>query len=243
MRNQLHIMAVGAHILDAELTCGKTLAKHAMMGDKITTVAITAAEGGHPAVFSVEEFRKINIEGATKFAEELGGKFICMNYLDANVPQNEEIFDDFADIIRREKPDIILTHWDGSYHEDHIIAPIMVRKGVRRAAFSSGDLPPHSVKKILYAENWEDMKDFVPYVYVDVTDSFDLWHKAIQHIYLATHAKYFDYLGYYDTLSRLRGILAAREMHDCVRAECFCLGELDHFRLTDMHKNLSDIIK
>lgn len=48
MREKLHIMAVGAHILDAELSCGKTLAKHALLGDKITTVAITAGEGGHP---------------------------------------------------------------------------------------------------------------------------------------------------------------------------------------------------
>lgn len=238
MREKLHIMAVGAHILDAELTCGKTLAKHAMMGDKITIVAITAGEGGHPAEFTVDEFRKINIEGATKFAAELGGNFICMNYPDASVPENEEIYNAMADIIRREKPDIILTHWDGSYHEDHILAPKIVRKAVRRAAFSNGDLPPHSVKKIYYAENWEDMKDFVPYLYVDVTESYDLWYKAIQHIYLATHAKYFNYLGYYDTLSRLRGYLAAREMKDCVRAEAFCLGELDHFRLTDMRTAL-----
>ena len=43
-----HIMAIGAHIGDAELTCGKTLATHAKKGDDITIVAITAGERGAP---------------------------------------------------------------------------------------------------------------------------------------------------------------------------------------------------
>jgi len=238
MRKPLHIMAVGAHIIDAELTCGKTLAKHSLMGDKITTVAITAGEGGHPANISMEEFRKINIEGATKFAEALGGNFICMNYKDANVPESDEIYNDMAEIIRREKPDVILTHWDGSYHEDHMLAPKIVRNGVRRAAFSSGEYPSHWVKKIYYAENWEDMRDFIPCMYVDVTEAYDLWYSAIQNLYYATHVEFFDYLSYYDTLSRLRGILAARVIRGCQRAECFARSENDRFRYSDMRDSL-----
>ena len=69
MEKKLHVMAIGAHILDAELSCGKTLAKHAMKGDKITTVALTAGEGGHPAEFSIEEFRKINIQKREKMGD------------------------------------------------------------------------------------------------------------------------------------------------------------------------------
>lgn len=238
MRKQLHIMAVGAHIIDAELSCGKTLAKHSLLGDKITTVAITAGEGGHPAEIPVDEFYKMNIEGATKFAEALGGNFICMDYKDANVPENEEIYNDMAELIRRERPDIILTHWGGSFHEDHILAPKIVRNGVRRAMVTAGENPQHWVKQVYYAENWEDMQDFIPYMYVDVTEAYDLWYEAIQNIYLSTHASYFDYLGYYDTLSRLRGILAAKKIPGCKRAECFALSKGDRFRLTDMRDSL-----
>ena len=67
MREKLHIMAVGAHVLDVELSCGKTLAKHSLLGDKITTVALTAGENGHPAEFTKEEFRKVNMEGGKAF--------------------------------------------------------------------------------------------------------------------------------------------------------------------------------
>ncbi len=238
MKEQLHIMAVGAHVLDAELSCGKTLAKHSLMGDKITTVAITAGENGHPYNFTKEEFKKINIDGATAFAKALGGKFIYMGYDDASVPECEEIYDAMADIIRREKPDIILTHWDGSYHEDHALAPKIVRRAVRRAGYSESTLPPHKVKRVYYAENWEDMNGFTPYLYVDVTEAYELWSKAIDNIYLATHATYFDYKEYYEALSRIRGILAKRELHGCKRAECFAISEHDRFRLTDIKNSL-----
>ena len=227
-------MAIGAHVLDAELSCGMTLAKHSLLGDRITTVALTAGENGHPAEFTKEEFREVNVKGATAFAEALGGKFICLGYDDANVPESEEIYNTVAELIRKEKPDVILTHWDGSYHEDHSLAPKIVRKAVRRAGFSDGEYPAHRVKHIYYAENWEDMKDFVPYLYVDVTAAFDLWDKAIDNIYLATHATYFDYKGYYEALSRVRGILAGRELHGCKRAECFAISDHERFRLTDI---------
>ena len=38
------ILAIGAHIGDMELTCGGVLATHALKGDKIVTVALTAGE-------------------------------------------------------------------------------------------------------------------------------------------------------------------------------------------------------
>lgn len=240
MHKPLHIMAVGAHILDAEITCGKTLAKHYMLGDKITTVAITAGEAGHPENIDIEEFRKMNIDGATKFAQALGGNFICMNYRDSGVPDTEEIYDAFADIVRREKPDIILTHWTESFHEDHVITSKIVRMGVRRAAYvPSETLPPHFVRSILYAENWEDAKDFIPYTFVDVTDSFDLWKEAVQHIYAATRSTYFDYLGYYDALSLTRGYLAAIHQKGCKRAECFAISEMDRFGMKKIKNDLS----
>lgn len=241
MDNKLHIMAVGAHIIDAELSCGKTLAKHAMLGDKVTTVALTAGENGHPTEYTKEEFRKINIEGANEFARMIGGQFICMDFDDSKVPESEEIYDRFADLIRKEKPDVILTHWDGSSHEDHNMAPKIVRKAVRRAGFSdSENYSAHRVKQIYYAENWEDMSGFLPYLYVDVTDVYECWYEAMQKIYLATHAKYFNYLEYYAALSRVRGELAYRTIRSCKYAECFAISEQARNTLFTVKDSLHD---
>ena len=52
------VMAIGAHIIDAELTSGMLLAKHAMAGDKIVTVDLTAGERlSNRGGMSCEEFR------------------------------------------------------------------------------------------------------------------------------------------------------------------------------------------
>ena len=225
-----HIMAIGAHILDAEISCGMTLAKHSMLGDKVTTVALTAGENGHPKEFTKEEFRQVNIKGAEDFAAELGGQFICLNYSDSQVPETEELYNTLADLIRKEKPDIILTHWGGSGHEDHNLAPKAVSKAVRRAGYSeSENYPPHRVSKVYYAENWEDMRGFIPYLYVDVTAAFDLWSRAIQKVYFAKNATYFRYYEYYEALSRVRGELARIQIPGCERAECFAISEHDRF--------------
>ena len=56
------IMAVGAHIGDAQLTCGMLLAKQAMQGDRVVIVDLTAGERGTPAGWTTPDFRKYNVE-------------------------------------------------------------------------------------------------------------------------------------------------------------------------------------
>lgn len=220
-RKHKHIMAIGAHIGDAELTCGKTLAKHAKLGDKITTVAITPGEKGCPINLDYVEFEKMNIKGAQTFAGMLGGEFVLIGYPDGEVPDNDELRYKIADVIREKKPDIILTHWVDSLHKDHIVTA----KAVKDAVFFAGqpyitrENPPHSVGGLYFAENWEDIHEFEPYIYIDVTDGYDLWEEAIQKLWLSTNSPWFKYLEYYDALSRTRGALISRK-----RAECFAVS-------------------
>ena len=101
------IMAVGAHTLDSQLTCGMLLAKHAMAGDRIVTVDITAGERGAPKSFTKEEFRQMNIEGAKKFADALGGKSYVMGLSDAELYATKEASLQLAQIMRNEHVDII----------------------------------------------------------------------------------------------------------------------------------------
>lgn len=216
-----HIMAIGAHIGDAELTCGKTLATHSLAGDKITTVAITAGERGAPPGRDRAEFKQHNIDCATTFAQELGGEFICLNYPDGEVPNNEELRLQICDIIRAKKPDVILTHWHQSMHKDHINTSLAVQDAIFYASlkgFERAD-EPHWARGPFYAENWEDAPKFEPYIFMDVTPGYDLWHEKIQDLWLTNNSPWFKYLTYYDALSRQRGTLVKKE-----RAECFDVG-------------------
>lgn len=218
-RKQLHIMAIGAHIGDVELTCGKVLAKHSVLGDKITTVALTAGERGCPVGYTVEEFREKNIKSAAEFAAMLGGESLVMDFRDGEVLENEEIKLKLCDIIRERKPDVLLTHWKNSMHKDHITTHNIVVDAHFYAALRTmeRELPSHWARGPYFAENWEDSQGFEPYVWVDVTEGYELWEKAIKCLWLSTNAK-FKYLEYYDALSRSRGILIGKE-----RAEVYAV--------------------
>ena len=215
-----HVMAVGAHIGDAELTCGKTLATHSVRGGMVTTVAVTAGERGFPPGRDMAEFKRHNIECASEFAKSLGGEFICLDYADGEAPDGEELRLKLCDIIREKKPDVVLTHWVNSMHKDHVTTSKAVADALFYAALrefpGNLNLPPHWARGPYYAENWEDAAGFTPYVFVDVSEGYDLWYENIQKLWLTNNSPWFKYLTYYDALSKSRGALVKKE-----RAECF----------------------
>jgi LmbE family N-acetylglucosaminyl deacetylase len=220
-RKKKHIMAIGAHIGDAELTCGKTLATHSLLGDAVTTVAVTAGERGAPPGRDIAEFAQHNIQCAGEFIQALGGYFICLNYPDGEAPDNDELRYKLCDVIRAEKPDVILTHWKDSLHKDHITTSRAVEDAVYYAAlrgFERQD-PPHGAAGPYYAENWEDAHGFEPYIFIDVSPGYDLWYEQIQKLWLTNNSPWFKYREYYDALSRSRGALVHKQ-----RAECFAVS-------------------
>lgn len=223
-RKKMHIMAIGAHIGDAELTCGKTLARHALLGDQITTLAVTAGERGAPSSMSVEDFRKLNIQSAAEFASMLKGQSIVLNYRDGEVPENEDIKFQIGDIIREHKPDVILTHWCHSMHKDHMTVHRVVKDAIFYGALPTieRELPAHYARGPFFAENWEDSHEFIPYIFVDVTEGYELWYEAVQKLWLTNNSPWFKYLEYYDALSKSRGALVHKK-----RAECFAVGPYD----------------
>ena len=217
-------MAIGAHIGDAELTCGKTLATHSLKGDRISTVAVTAGERGAPPGRCQAEFKQYNLECAKVFAKALGGKFFYLGYPDGEAQDNENLRLAICDLIRAEKPDVVLTHWHGTMHKDHRITSYAVAdamyyaglRGLERKAADGTALAQHWARGPYFAENWEDADGFEPYIYIDVSTGYDLWYEHIQGLWLTNNSPWFEYLGYYDALSRQRGICIRKQ-----RAECF----------------------
>ncbi len=207
------IMAVGAHTGDAQLTCGMLLAKHALAGNRIITVDLTAGERGTPKGLTPEEFRPQNIAGAGAFASLLGGESIVLDIPDGELEDSREIELRLARIMREKQVNTVLYHWRNSMHKDHIQASKITENAVFFASLPtfSMDLPPAPITRSLYAENWEDAEGFVPYVYFDVTEAFPLWKEAVRKLWLTEHSRDFKYLQYYEALSRMRGALIKAE--------------------------------
>ena len=201
-------LAIGAHIGDAELTAGALLATCAVHGGKAVTLALTAGEKGAPIGADIAAYRADKIAQAEAFARDLGGEAYVLQYEDGLVPDDDEIRFAVCDIIRKVKPDIIVTHHAQSMHKDHAACHRIVVDAWFYAAIEGfrRELPRHFAQKLYFAENWEDAPGFEPYVYLDVSDGYALWEKAIDHHWFAIHSTSFPYKEYYSHLKRLRGI-------------------------------------
>lgn len=205
--NNVHIMAIGAHCGDMEVTAGGVIAKYTKYGNKATIVHMTLGEKGHPTL-SPEEYGRQKIEEAKGVAKLLGANVIFLDYKDGELPQNEEIEFQICDLIRREKPDICVTHWRNSIHPDHSNTYRNVLGGVFKASLKAigREYTAHRVKKLLFAENWEDSGDFEPYIYIDISEVFDQWIEAISKYELFRGGvSNFPYLDYYKSLAKIRG--------------------------------------
>lgn len=219
------IMAIGGHIGDMELTCGGVLATMALKGYKIVTVALTAGERGCPDNMTVADYRKQKVQEAKTFAEMLGGESVVWDYPDCELPVNDEARFKLCDEIRKYKADIILTHWKGSIHKDHISTSTLAFEAQLLAGLPSveREYPAQYAEGPYYCENWEDPNDYVPHIYMEVSDEgYELWEKAITVHWFVTHSKDFKYKDYYSHLMRCRGI----EMRK-TRAQTFMVQPMD----------------
>lgn len=204
------IMAIGAHTGDAQLTCGMLLAKHAMAGDKIITVDLTAGERGTPLGMTPEEFRPQNVAAAGEFAKMLGGESIVFDIPDGELYASKELELKLARIMREKQVTKVLYHWKNSMHKDHMQASIISDHACFFASLPTFDLDglaPAPIRSMLYAENWEDSEGFKPYFFYDVTEAFPLWKEAIKKLWLTEHSRDFKYLRYYEALAITRGAL------------------------------------
>lgn len=200
-------MVIGAHAADAELMGGAAVLAHRNMGWRAVLVHMTLGEKGSRDL-SPEAYADVKREEATRAAGILGAEIEILPYLDGELPVNEEVQWAIADLIRKHRPDVILTHWKGSIHTDHT----NTYENVLASLFFAGlktfvrEYPNHYPKAIWFAENWEDEEDFEPEVYLDVTEVWDTYVEAASsYTLIAGENPPFRYLQWYDGASRMRG--------------------------------------
>lgn len=203
-----HILAIGGHAGDMDLTAGAVIAKYTQAGHKATFLHLTPGEKGHPRL-SPDEYAKQKIEEANKFADIVGADVRFLAYKDAELPVNDEVKYEVADVIREVKPDIIITHWKGSIHKDHENTHWIVQDAHFYAGLPTIEraLPAHYARQLFYADNWEDPYDFNPEIFVDIPeDAYETWVKAMNAYAYARGETYgFPFIEYYKALTIVRG--------------------------------------
>ncbi|MFF4617624.1 PIG-L deacetylase family protein [Nonomuraea jabiensis] len=203
-----HVLAIGAHAGDLDLTAGAVLAQHVLRGDRATLLHLTLGERGHPRT-PVPDYARQKREEAETFAERIGAGVRFLDYEDGLLPEDEEVKLRVGDLIRELRPDVILTHWSASIHKDHA----RTHRIVEDARFYGGlrtlerEHPAYWASELYYADNWEDAEGFVPDVFVELTEeAYELWSKAITGYAYARGETYgFPYVEYYRALTIVRG--------------------------------------
>ena len=207
------ILAIGAHAGDAELTMGPLLAAERARGSRVVILDLTLGERGHPTLTPAQYAAQKRSE-AESVARALGAELEFGPWQDAEIPNDEPARRWVASVIRRVRPNLVLTHWKKSMHRDHAATSAIVQDALLLAALqgvTGVEGAPHRGVSMWYAENWEDDEDFRPYVYVAVDSaSWSRWKAAVSHFAFARGATGFPYIDYYDALGRLRGIEARK---------------------------------
>ena len=205
----MKLLVIGAHAGDAENMAGAVVLKHTRAGHDATIVHMTLGEAGHPTLPPTvyAEQRKREIQESARL---MGARAIALPYRDGELPVNDETKFQVCDLIRQEKPTVILTHWTGSIHKDHIATHAIVRDAIFYAALPAIERaqPPHRLRSVYFPENWEDMEGWRADVYLDVSDVWNDYLSMLRsHELMRGGISSFRYLDYYDALGTLRGCL------------------------------------
>ncbi len=208
----MKVLAIGCHPDDLEIGCGGTLARYADEGHEVYMCHVANGDKGH-AIIKPDELREIRKKEAIEATNELGAiKVFSIDVPDLLVKAtNEKVVLKVIEVIRKVKPDLIITHDPDDYMEDHR----QTSQIVFDASFSVS--VPHyetqskatGVVPLYYMDTLAGM-NFQPEEYVDITKYIEKKLTALdkhesQIKWMSDHDK-IDFLDFVRTVSKFRGL-------------------------------------
>jgi N-acetylglucosamine malate deacetylase 1 len=165
--NQSHrILAIHAHPDDIEITCAGTLALLKQRGHHITIINMTAGDKGS-AEMGQAEIAAVRRAEAQAAAKLLGADCFSGEFLDLEICHDNPSRRRVTELLRRTRPDIVLTAPPVDYMSDHEVTSLLVRD----ACFNAS-VPNYATHQ------WDPAKplDHMPYLYyVDPIQGID-WY-------------------------------------------------------------------
>jgi N-acetylglucosamine malate deacetylase 1 len=204
-----NVMAIAAHPGDAFFAMGAPVAVAMHLGGQAALLSISLGERGSPSI-PAEEYGGMQREAAQTAAGSIGAKALFLAYRDGEIPANDEAKFAVCDLIRQYKPATIITHWKGSWHKDHRACYEIVQDALFFAGLGAviRKERAHAVKRLFFADNWEDTKEFVADTYLDITPVYDKWLNACSAFPMWRGENGFRYNDYYSSRAIESGCLS-----------------------------------
>jgi LmbE family N-acetylglucosaminyl deacetylase len=192
------IMTIFAHQDDETFSAGGILAKY----EKSYAVSITSDPN------RTEEFKRA--------CSILGVQGIVMSNSSISSVNEISIRDELVEILRKYKPDIVITHVEFDYHKEHRLTRRIVEETVEWASHTTSKTrDSHQVSSLWAAETTVLIPS--PHIYIDITETNEKRLEAIKCYGSQSHKGGADfYYRFHNTRTMLRGIQA-----DVEHAEAF----------------------
>jgi LmbE family N-acetylglucosaminyl deacetylase len=174
---RMKILVIAPHPDDEVLGCGGTIARHAMCNEEVYLCVVTKA---YTPDWS-EEFlknRPKEIEEANKILGIKKTYFLDFPTVKLDTISQKELNEAIFRVIKEVKPDVLYIPHKGDVNKDHRL--------VFEASLVAARPINCSVKKILSYETlseteWGQMiEPFIPNVYVDISETFEIKIKAMK---------------------------------------------------------------
>ena len=123
---KLRILAVGAHPDDCEECFGGTTTKYMRLGHVVKFVSMTNGNAGHQTMGRAE-LAAVRLEETRKVAALTGVEYEVLNNNDGGLIADLATRDELIAVIRRFRPDLLLTHRANDYHTDHRNTALLVQ--------------------------------------------------------------------------------------------------------------------
>jgi N-acetylglucosamine malate deacetylase 1 len=126
MSEPIRVLAVHAHPDDVEFQCAGTLILLREAGCHVTIATMTPGDCGS-AEYNADEIAAIRREEARKSAALMGADYVCLEFRDLAIFNDDDSRRRITEALRRIRPEIIFTAPPSDYIADHEMTSLLVR--------------------------------------------------------------------------------------------------------------------
>ena len=179
----VRVLAIGCHPDDLEIACGGTLRKYVEQGAEVYMCHVANGNQGH-VVIEPGPLGELRTKEAERAGAVIGAKQVFnLDFGDMLIDShNPDAMNAVADVVRFAKPEVIITHNDDDYMQDHTETSRLATNG----SFCSGlnHMPRQyeaytSFIPVFFMDTLAGV-NFQPTHYVDITNQIDTKIRALE---------------------------------------------------------------
>lgn len=191
----LRILVIGAHPDDCEYKAAGVAALYRQQGHVVRFVSVTNGDAGHHRVRG-PELARIRAQETLASGAVCGVEYEVLDVHDGHVEPSLPARFQMIGLIRRFRPDLILTHRPNDYHPDHRATSQLVCDAAYMVTVPAivPDVPFLPVNPVIayLSDNFQQPYAFKPTVVVDVSAVFP----EIVEMHAAHASQFFEWLPY-----------------------------------------------